>query len=76
MNYLLRNPHFKMAWVDLAVTIGAIIGMALIVTCIYLAARQRYTYRLLQTIQVKLILLCVWAEPGSTKTALKFKYEI
>ena len=26
--------------------------------------RQRYTYRVLQTIQMKLILLCVWAEPG------------
>ena len=41
--------------------------------------RQRYTYRVLQTIQMKLILLCVWAELvilGSTKTALKFKYEI
>ena len=40
---------------------------------------QRYTYRVLQTIQMKLILLCVWADPavlGSTKTALKFKYEI
>ena len=40
---------------------------------------QRYTYRVLQTIQMKLILLCVWAEPailGSTKTASKFKYEI
>ena len=40
---------------------------------------QRYTYRVLQTIQTKLILLCVWAEPavlGSTKTALKIKYEI
>ena len=40
---------------------------------------QRYTYRVLQTIQMKLILLCVWAEPaimGSAKTALKFKYEI
>ena len=40
---------------------------------------QRYTYRVLQTIQMKLILLCVWAEPsilGSVKTALKFKYEI
>ena len=39
---------------------------------------QRYTYRVLQTIQMKLILLCVWAELavlGSTKTALKFKYE-
>ena len=40
---------------------------------------QRYTYRVLQTIQMKLILLCVWAELavlGSTKNALKFKYEI
>ena len=40
---------------------------------------QRYTYRVLQRIQMKLILLCVWAEPavwGSTKTALKFKYKI
>ena len=36
-------------------------------------------YRALQTIQMKLILLCVWVEPailGNTKTALKFKYEI
>ena len=35
---------------------------------------QRYTYRVLQTIQIELILLCVWAEPadlGSAKTALK-----
>ena len=40
---------------------------------------QRYTYRVLQTIQMKLILLCVWPELavlGSTKTSLKFKYEI
>ena len=40
---------------------------------------QRYTYRVLQTIQMKLFLLCVWAEPAvlsSAKTALKFKYEI
>ena len=40
---------------------------------------QRYTYRVLQTIQIELILLCVWAEPAilsSTRTALKFKYEI
>ena len=39
---------------------------------------QSYIYQVLQTIQMKLILLCVWAEPavlGSTKTALKFKYE-
>ena len=41
--------------------------------------RQRYTYRVLQTIQVKLILLCVWTEwavLSHAKTALKFKYEI
>ena len=40
---------------------------------------KRYTYRVLKTIQMKLIFLCVWAERavlGSTKTALKFKYEI
>ena len=40
---------------------------------------QRYTYRVLQTIQMKLILLCVWTEAvvlDSTKTALKFIYEI
>ena len=39
---------------------------------------QRYTYRVLQTIQMKLIILCVLAEPavlGSAKTALKFKSE-
>ena len=33
---------------------------------------QRYTYRVLQTIQMKLILICVWAERavlGSAKTA-------
>ena len=47
--------------------------------CARVSWSQRYTYRVLQTIQMKLILLCVWAEPavlGSTKTALKFKYEI
>ena len=40
---------------------------------------QRYTYRVLQTIHMKVILLCVWTERavlGSAKTALKFKYEI
>ena len=36
----------------------------------FLWYRQRYTYRVLQTIQMKLILL------GSAKTALKSKYEI
>ena len=40
---------------------------------------QSFIYQVLQTIQMKLILLCVWAEPavlGSAKTALKFIYEI
>ena len=40
---------------------------------------QSYTYQVLQTIQMKLILLCVWAEPavlGSAKTALKLIYKI
>ena len=40
---------------------------------------QSYIYQVLQTIQMKLILLCVWAERavlGNAKTALKFKYEI
>ena len=44
-----------------------------------LCCTQRYTYRVLQTIQMKLILVCFWAEPvvlGSPITALKFKYEI
>ena len=37
---------------------------------------QRYTFRVLQTSQMKLILLCVWAESavlGSTKATPKFK---
>ena len=55
------------------------------VTCAFtqkvviLTADQRYIHRVLQTIQMKLILLWVWAEPavlGRAKTALKFKYEI
>ena len=43
------------------------------------ALAQRYTYRVLQTIQMTLILLCVWADQAildNAKTALKFKYEI
>ena len=45
----------------------------------HLGSKQRYGYRVLQTIQMKLILLWVWAERaalGIAKTALKFKYEI
>ena len=44
-----------------------------------LSQAQRYTDRVLQTIQMKLILLWVWAGQavlGRAKTALKFKYEI
>ena len=44
-----------------------------------LRGNQKYKYRMLQTIQKKFILLCVWAEwvvLGSAKTALKLKYEI
>ena len=40
---------------------------------------QRYKYRVLQTIQIKLVLLWVWAEGavlGIAETALKLKYEI
>ena len=40
--------------------------------------RDIHTYSVLQTIQMKLILLCVWAERavlGNAKNALKFKYE-
>ena len=40
---------------------------------------QSFIYQVLQTIQMKLILLCVWAEPavlGRAKTALKFIYKI
>jgi hypothetical protein len=46
---------------------------------VLIVARDIHTYRVLQTIQIELLLLCVWAEPavlGSAKTALKFKYEI
>ena len=43
----------------------------------FFTQRQSYIYQVLQTIQMKLILLCVWAELavlGSAKTALKFIY--
>ena len=49
------------------------------VSKIVLTYCQRNTYRMLETNQMKLILLCFWAEPailGSTKTALIFRYEI
>ena len=47
--------------------------------CLYRDRSQSYIYQVLQTIQMKLILLCVWAEPtvlGCAKTALKFIYKI
>ena len=43
------------------------------------ALPQSYIYQVLQTIQMNLIPICVWAEPavlGSAKTALKFIYKI
>ena len=46
---------------------------------IFLCRNQRYTYRVFQTIQMKLILLSVWAERAvldRIKMALNFKYEI
>ena len=49
---------------------------AMLLLHIFSPLSQRCTYRVLQTIQMKLILLCVWAEQavfGSAKTALKFK---
>ena len=51
----------------------------LICSLLFLGINQRYTYRVLQTIQMKLILLWVWAERavlGRAKNALKFKQEI
>ena len=44
-----------------------------------LSQDQSYLHQVLQTIQMKLILLWVWAERavlGRAKTALEFKYEI
>lgn len=52
--------------------IGTYIGLFSMST-IHQQCDQRYTYRVLQTIQMILILLCVWAERavlGSAKTAL------
>ena len=46
---------------------------------LFLTTIQSYIYQVLQTIHMKLILLCVWAEPavlGSAKTALKFIYTL
>ena len=63
----LENAAWKIVWNPKLYTFGEI---------------QKYTYRVLQTIQMKLILLCVCAEPAvwakrdSTKTASKFKYKI
>ena len=48
-------------------------------TKLFSNCHQRYTYRVLQTIQMNLMLLWVWAELavfGRAKTALKFKYDV
>ena len=60
-------------------TIDCLLTIFLGVSNYFLQRDRRYTYRVLQTIQMKLILLCVWAERvvlGSAKTALKCNYEI
>ena len=69
-----------------SMVIGMLLKFRIQVNCIFMLKvtehsyfYQRYTYRVLKTIQMKIILLCVWAEPaifGSAKTALKFNYEI
>ena len=54
-------------------------GKELVVQTIFSPLGQRYTYRVLQTIQMKLKILCVWTERaalGNATTAVKFKYEI
>ena len=74
--YLPKSYYAKYLLIQL--TLHETLHFRLILTRL-LAQIQRYTYRVLQTIQKKLILLCVWAEQavfGSAKTVLKFKYEI
>ena len=55
-------------------------GLALVHFQIYWLLRDgRWVDRVLQTIEMKLILLYVWAERavlGSAQTALKFNYKI
>ena len=70
---LFRNCQ-KLCWEKIP-TISRITSLQVI----FQNLTQRYTDRVLQTIQMKLILLWVWAERavlGRAKTALKFKYEI
>ena len=75
--YMFKIPFYK--YICLFLTEMQNVFYAKFDKKVSLCQGQRYTYRVLQTIQMKLILLCVWAEPavlGSNKTALKFKYEI
>ena len=74
-----QNSYFMVEWAKESFLFQSRLFRVGTVILKSLVTYQRYTYRMLQTIQMKLILLCVWAEPavlGSTKTALKFKYEI
>ena len=67
--------EFEM-WRHFAIVFDCVDFLCLIV---WFTLTQSYIYQVLQTIQMKLILLCVWAEPavlGSAKTALKFIYRI
>ena len=63
-----------------SIALGFIILFTLVTSNYFFAAsKQRYTHRVLQTIEMKLILLCVWEERavlGSVKAAIKFKFQI
>ena len=70
----LKNPTTEVFW-------GQSIKLIRIVSTseFHEYCRDIHIHRVFQTIQMKLILWCVWAEravSGSAKTALKFKYEI
>ena len=54
-------------------------GISAVFAIMHSSLGQRYTYRVLQTIQMNLMLSWVWAEwavLGRAKTALKFKFDI
>ena len=63
--------HNRIIWAEMNIKLLKVFGLIMI------SIRDIHTCRVLQTIQMKLILLCVWAERavlGSAKIALKFKY--
>ena len=63
-------------WMSYVYIVQKTKGLKKFFACIFEDHWQRYTCRVLQTIQMRLILLCIWAEGAildSAKTALKFK---